>query len=73
LKPERERVREREILGEGGYERRQKNSSALKVPRQYPLVLLLAEVRSTGGKLLGSEEGKVLGSGLCYEQRREVE
>jgi hypothetical protein len=39
------------------------------VPRQCPLVLLV-EVRLREGKALGSEKGKALGSGLCYEQRK---
>jgi hypothetical protein len=45
---------------------------ALEVPRLIPLVLL-EEVLSKEGKAFGCEEGKGLGSGLCYEQRREVE
>jgi hypothetical protein len=44
----------------------------LKVPGQCPLVFL-KEVRSREGKAVGSEEGKVLGSGHHCEQRREVE
>jgi hypothetical protein len=41
-----------------------KDFLALKVPRQCPLVCLVA-VRLKVGKELGSEEGKRLGSGLC--------
>jgi hypothetical protein len=44
----------------------------LKVPRQCLLVLLV-EICLKEGKALGSEEGKGLKCGLCYEQRREVE
>jgi hypothetical protein len=32
-----------------------------------------SEVRLGEGKALGSEKGKDLGSGLCYEYRREIE
>jgi hypothetical protein len=42
----------------------------LKVLKQQRLVLLI-NVRCTGGKALGSEEGKALGSGICYEHRKE--
>jgi hypothetical protein len=35
---------------------------ALKVPRQYPLVLS-TKIRLREGKVVGSEEGKGLGSG----------
>jgi hypothetical protein len=44
----------------------------LKVSRQCPLVLLIEE-KLREGKTLGSEKGKVLGSGLPCEQRREDE
>jgi hypothetical protein len=30
------------------------------------------EVRLREGKVVGSEKGKALGCGLCYEQRREA-
>jgi hypothetical protein len=40
-----------------------KKIPALKVPRRCPRVLVAAHLR----------EGKALGSGLSYEQRREVE
>jgi hypothetical protein len=43
-----------------------------KAPRQCPLVLLVEEYLREG-KALGSEKGKVLGSGHCYEQSREDE
>jgi hypothetical protein len=43
---------------------------ALEVLRQHPPNLLV-EVRSREGKALGSEEGKLLGSGLCCHQRTE--
>jgi hypothetical protein len=49
----------------------QKNVPALKVPRLYPLVLLV-EVRLRPGKALGSEKCSGLGCGLCCEQRRGV-
>jgi hypothetical protein len=52
--------------------RGQSDFPALNVPRQYPLVLLV-EVCLREGEALGIEEGKVLGSGLCYEERREDE
>jgi hypothetical protein len=42
----------------------------LKVPRQCPLILLV-EVHLSEGKALGKEKG--LGSGLFYEERKEVE
>jgi hypothetical protein len=51
-------------------EEEQKNILALKVPRQCPFVLV--EVCFRKGKALGSEEGKWLGSGVCFEQRKEV-
>jgi hypothetical protein len=41
----------------------EENPQDLNVPRQCPLVRLVE------GKALGSEEGKELGSELCYEQR----
>jgi hypothetical protein len=44
----------------------------LKVPRQCPFVLLV-EKRLREGKALGSEEGKGLGRGACYEKRNEAE
>jgi hypothetical protein len=37
------------------------------------LLVLLVNVYLRKGKALGSEKGKGLGCGLCYEQRREVE
>jgi hypothetical protein len=43
----------------------------LKVPRQCPLVFLV-DVSLREGKAVGSEKGKVLGSGLCYEQGKET-
>jgi hypothetical protein len=46
---------------------------ALKVPWQCPLVVLQVKVDSTECKTLESEEGKVMGSELHYEQRKEVE
>jgi hypothetical protein len=49
-------------LGRGQY-----FSPALKFHRQCPLVPLAED------QALGSEGGKVLGSGLCCEQSREVE
>jgi hypothetical protein len=45
------------------------NLTALKVPRQCPLVL--AKLRWREGKVSGSEEGKALG-GLRYGCRKEV-
>jgi hypothetical protein len=51
---------------------RQKNFSVLKVLGQCPLDLL-AKVRLREGRGLGSEEGKGQGSGICYDQRKEVE
>jgi hypothetical protein len=50
-------------------EGRQKNIPAFKVPRQCPLVPLVG-VRLRKCKALGSEEGKALGNGLRYEQRK---
>jgi hypothetical protein len=47
-------------------------SPVLKVPRQCPFVPLI-EVCLKKGETLGKEEGKVLGCGIWYEQRREVE
>jgi hypothetical protein len=44
----------------------------LKVPRQFPFVLLV-EVLLRQGKGLGSEVGKELGCGHRYAQRREFE
>jgi hypothetical protein len=41
----------------------------LKFPRQCPLVLLI-KVGLREGKAFGSEKGKGVGWGLCYEQRR---
>jgi hypothetical protein len=49
-----------------------KKFSALKVPRQCPLVFLVEE-RLREGKVLGSEKVKGLGCELRYGQRREVE
>jgi hypothetical protein len=46
--------------------------SVLKVPRQWPIVLLV-EVCLREGKAVRSENGKRSECGLCYEQRREVE
>jgi hypothetical protein len=66
----REREREREILHLGW--RGQKHFTALKVPRQCPLVLLVG-VGLRKGKALGSEKGKMLGCGLSCDQRKEVE
>ena len=40
-----------------------KRNTVLKVPRQWPFVLLLKE-GWTQGKMSGSKEGKVTGSGL---------
>jgi hypothetical protein len=66
------------VCGRGGGNERhyilggQKSFPALKVLRQCPLVLLV-EVSLTLGKDLKNEKGKVLGFGLSYEQRREVE
>jgi hypothetical protein len=48
------------------------SSAGMKVPRQCPLFLLV-KVILREGKGLGSEKGKVLGCGVCHEQRREVE
>jgi hypothetical protein len=42
-----------------------------QISRNFPLVLLV-EVRLIKGNALGNEEGKVSGSGLCYEKREEV-
>jgi hypothetical protein len=72
--------------GKGGGERRESSGiirdgilrgresekfPALKIPRQGPHVFpVKAFLRE--GEALGGEEGKALGSGLCYEQRREV-
>jgi hypothetical protein len=42
-----------------------------QISRHFPLVLLL-EVRLIKGNALESEEGKVSGSGLCYEKRAKV-
>jgi hypothetical protein len=39
----------------------------VKVPRQCLLVLVV-EVRLREGKALGSEKGKGLGCGVCFEQ-----
>jgi hypothetical protein len=44
----------------------QKIFLALKVPRQCPFVLLV-EVCLREDKALGSEKGRDLGFGLCYE------
>jgi hypothetical protein len=52
--------------------RGKKFSPVLKVPRQCPLVFLV-DVSLREGKIVGSEKSKVSGSGLCYEQGREVE
>jgi hypothetical protein len=41
----------------------------LRVHRQCPLVILV-KLRLRQGKALGSEEGKVSGSGHCYEQQK---
>jgi hypothetical protein len=49
-----------------------RNFSVLMALLQFP-AFLLVEVRLREGKALGSEAGKVLGYGICYEQRREVE
>jgi hypothetical protein len=47
--------------------------TAMKVPRQCPLVLSV-KVRSREGKALGIGEGGVLRSGLfCCAQRNEIE
>jgi hypothetical protein len=43
-----------------------------QVPRHCPLVIPV-QARLGEDKESGSEEGKALGSGLCYEQVREVE
>jgi hypothetical protein len=43
---------------------------ASKVPRQWPLVVIV-KIYSREGKELGSEKGKSLGSGLRYEHREE--
>jgi hypothetical protein len=48
-----------------------KHFSALKVPRRCRLVLLEVPLRE--GKALGSEKDNGFGSGLCYEQRRDIE
>jgi hypothetical protein len=45
---------------------------ALKVPMYCPFVLLV-EVCLREDKALGSEKGKDLGSGICYERQREFE
>jgi hypothetical protein len=45
---------------------------ALTFPSQFLLVLLI-NVSCSGGKTLGSLDGKVLGSGLCYQQKVIVE
>jgi hypothetical protein len=39
---------------------------------QYPLVIVV-KVHLKKGKAVGSEEGKGLGSGPCYEHRKETE
>jgi hypothetical protein len=57
---------ERHIFG------RQKSFHKLKVPRQCP-IFLLVEVRLKEGKVLGSEEGKGLGSGVYCEQRKQMD
>jgi hypothetical protein len=45
--------------------------SALKVLRQYPLVLPV-QVRLREDTALGSEESEVLGSGFSCEQKKEL-
>jgi hypothetical protein len=52
--------------------RNNNNCPALKVPRQCPLVLLV-EIHLREGNSLGSEKGKVLGSGFCCEEGREYD
>jgi hypothetical protein len=52
--------------------RGQKNFPTLKVSGNCPVVLLV-EALLREGKVLGSEEGKVLGSGFSCEQRRKSE
>jgi hypothetical protein len=42
--------------------------AALKVPMQFPLVLMVV-ARFRQGKASGNEGGKALGSGLCYDWR----
>jgi hypothetical protein len=66
----RERESEREKLrGETLYFRGEKHIAASKVSR----LVLLVEISLREGKSVGLEKGKVLGCGLFYDQRREVE
>jgi hypothetical protein len=51
---------------------RQKTVLTLKVPRQYPHILLV-KVYLREGKALGSEGGKGVGGGRCLENNREFE
>jgi hypothetical protein len=44
---------------------------ALKIPRQYPHVLLI-NVKRKQGKPLGTEEGKASGNGQFFKQRKEA-
>jgi hypothetical protein len=55
-------------LGGGGTEK----CSAFRVSKECLLVLLV-DVPLREGKALGSEESKVFGNGLCYEQTKEFE
>lgn len=45
------------------------NVTALKVPRECPLVLLV-KVSQSQGRVLGSEEGMLMGSGLLGVRSR---
>jgi hypothetical protein len=72
-----ERDRETRESGQGSIQRcyivwGEQNLPALKVPRQY-LLILLVKVGQREGKALRSEDSQVMGSGLSYEQRKEVE
>jgi hypothetical protein len=48
------------------------NFSILQSFNAVPFVVLV-ELCLIKGKALGSEDGKALGSGICYEQRKEIE
>lgn len=52
--------------------RERKFSPVVKIPRQWPLILLV-EVLLRVGKVVGSEKGKVLGNYLRFEHRRFVD
>jgi hypothetical protein len=48
-------------------------SERQNILRRNGKIFLLVEVYLRGGKALGSQEGKVLGNGLCYDEKKDVE